>query len=126
MITAVIGTIRWSRLGSTTLRPSTADSTEIAGVIIESPKNSDAPKMPRPARISLVRRPPAAPRRRISVIRARIPPSPSLSARMTSRTYFTVTIRVTDQTIIEISPYTLAFVTVTGCGSAGLKIVCTA
>ena len=46
MITAVIGTIHSSRSGSTTLRPSTADSTEIAGVIMLSPKNSDAPKMP--------------------------------------------------------------------------------
>lgn len=33
MITAVIGTMNRSMLGSTTLRPSTADSTEIAGVI---------------------------------------------------------------------------------------------
>jgi len=81
--------------------------------------------MPRAARVSFVRRRPVAPRRRIKVIKARIPPSPSLSARMTSRTYFTVTMSVTDQTIIEISSYTLAFVTVTGCGSAGLKIVCT-
>ncbi len=29
-----------------TLRPSTADSTEIAGVIMLSPENSEAPKMP--------------------------------------------------------------------------------
>ena len=112
-------------LGSTTLRPSTADSTDIAGVIMLSPKNSDAPNTPRPARMSLVRRLPAAPRRLINVIRARMPPSPSLSARITSRTYFSVTMMVTDQTISEIRPYTLAFVTDTGCGSAGLKIVCT-
>ena len=36
-ITAVIGTIRLSSDGSTTLSPSTADSTEIAGVIRPSP-----------------------------------------------------------------------------------------
>ena len=47
MIVAVIGTIRCSSDGSTILRPSTAESTEIAGVIMLSPKNSDAPKMPR-------------------------------------------------------------------------------
>src|SRR5664279_3906236 len=46
MITAVIGTIRSCRDGWTTLSPSTADSTEIAGVIMLSPKNSDAPKIP--------------------------------------------------------------------------------
>ena len=36
--------------GAATLRPSTADSTEIAGVIMLSPRNSDAPKMPSAAR----------------------------------------------------------------------------
>ena len=40
-----------------TLRPSTADSTEIAGVIMLSPKNSDAPKMPEPGQHIAVRRP---------------------------------------------------------------------
>ena len=34
------------RPASTSFRPSTADSTEIAGVITESPKNSAAPMMP--------------------------------------------------------------------------------
>ena len=37
MITSVISTTIESRLGETTFRPSTADSTEIAGVIIPSP-----------------------------------------------------------------------------------------
>ena len=46
MITAVIGTTRCASDGCTTLSPSTADSTEIAGVIMLSPKNSEAPKMP--------------------------------------------------------------------------------
>ena len=46
MITAVIGTTHSFKPGSTTLRPSTADSTEIAGVIMLSPKNNAAPKMP--------------------------------------------------------------------------------
>ena len=40
------GTIRCDRLGLTTLRPPIAEVTEIAGVIIPSPKNSPAPKMP--------------------------------------------------------------------------------
>jgi hypothetical protein len=41
VITAVIGTIVGSRRGSTTLSPSIAESTEIAGVIMLSPKNSE-------------------------------------------------------------------------------------
>ena len=46
MITAVIGTTRSASDGWTTFSPSTAESTEIAGVIMLSPKNSDAPKTP--------------------------------------------------------------------------------
>ena len=45
MITAVIGTTYWSKEGSTSLSPSTAESTEIAGVIMLSPKNREAPKI---------------------------------------------------------------------------------
>ena len=37
------------------LVPSTAESTEIAGVIMLSPKNSAAPKTPRPASTNFVR-----------------------------------------------------------------------
>ena len=53
MIAAVIGTTRSLSDGATTLSPSTADSTEIAGVIMLSPKNSDAPKIPSAASASL-------------------------------------------------------------------------
>jgi hypothetical protein len=104
MIAAVIGTTRCSSDGSTTFIPSTAESTEIAGVIMLSPKKSEAPKMPSAARTSLVRRPPEMPPRRISVIRAMMPPSPSLSARITSSTYFKVTTIVTAQKISEMTP----------------------
>ena len=83
MITAVIGTIQPSNSGSMTLRPSTADSTEIAGVIMLSPKNSAAPKMPSAASAIAVRRPRAKPQRVSSVMSAMMPPSPSLSARIT-------------------------------------------
>ncbi len=58
MITAVIGTTRCPSDGWTTLSPSTADRTEIAGVIMLSPKNSDAPKIPSAASPMRVRRPP--------------------------------------------------------------------
>src|SRR5664279_675174 len=101
------------------------DGQERAGVIMLSPKNSDAPKIPNAARASLVRRPPRTPRRRIRVISARMPPSPSLSARITSSTYLIVTMIVTDQKISEMTPYTLSVVAGTGCGSSGLKTVCT-
>lgn len=40
-----------------------ADSTEIAGVIMPSPKDSDAPKMPNPARTPATRRRTRSPRK---------------------------------------------------------------
>ncbi len=86
MIAAVIGTTRSASDGAATLTPSTAESTEMAGVIMLSPKNSEAPKTPSAASAMVARRPPGTPRRRISVMSAMIPPSPSLSARITSRT----------------------------------------
>ena len=86
MIAAVMGTTRCSSDGEATSTPSTADSTEIAGVIMLSPRNSDAPKMPSAASATFVRREPPIPLRRRSVMRARMPPSPSLSARMMSVT----------------------------------------
>ncbi len=45
--TRAIGTTNRPSPGAATSRPSTAPSTEIAGVITPSPKNSEAPKMPR-------------------------------------------------------------------------------
>jgi hypothetical protein len=86
MITAVMGTIRLSRPGWTTFRPSTADSTEIAGVIMLSPKNSAAPKIPTVASTATTRRREAPPQRRNNVISAMMPPSPSLLSRITSTT----------------------------------------
>ena len=86
MIAAVIGTTRSAREGLATLTPSMAESTEMAGVIMLSPKNSEAPKIPSTASTTFVRRPPGTSRLRINVISAMIPPSPSLSARITSRT----------------------------------------
>ena len=53
-----------------------------------------------------------------------IPPSPSLSARITSNTYVTVTMIVTDQKISEAIPNTESRLTLTGCGSSGLNTVC--
>jgi hypothetical protein len=58
----------------------------MAGVIMLSPKNSAAPKRPSAASVMAVRRPRGPPQRRSSVISAMMPPSPSLSARITSVT----------------------------------------
>ena len=86
-IAEAIGTTRCSSDGAATSTPSTADSTEIAGVIMPSPRNSDGAEDPerreqhlRASRARDVRR--AADR----VMRAMMPPSPSLSARITSST----------------------------------------
>ena len=87
MIAAVIGTIRCSSDGAATLSPSTADSTEIAGVIMLSPRNSEAPKIPSAGQQRAWSGAlPATCSRRIRVISAMMPPSPSLSARITSST----------------------------------------
>ena len=59
MIVTVIGTTRLSIDGSIVLVPSTAESTEIAGVIMLSPKKRAAPNTPRPAEQELG--PPADP-----------------------------------------------------------------
>src|SRR6266536_2629137 len=125
MIATVIGMTRPDTDGADTLTPSIADSTEIAGVIMLSPKNSEAPKIPSAASAIFVRRPPGRARLRIRAISAMIPPSPSLSARITSSTYVIVTTIVTDQKISEMTPKMLSSVTLTGCGSAGLNTVWT-
>ena len=70
------------------MSPSTADSTEIAGVIMLSPKNSAAPKIPTDASTATARRPRAlrSVPRPSRVISAMMPPSPWLFARITSST----------------------------------------
>ncbi len=78
-----IGMIQASSAGAATFRPSTALSTEMAGVMVPSPYSSAAPK--RPSTTSSRRgRPPSSSRAGwIRAINARMPPSPLLSARMT-------------------------------------------
>ena len=46
MIATVMGMTRLDTDGAATSTPSTAESTEMAGVIMLSPKNSEAPKIP--------------------------------------------------------------------------------
>ena len=43
---SAIGSTQWPSSGAATSRPSTAASTDTAGVSTPSPKNSDAPRMP--------------------------------------------------------------------------------
>src|ERR1700676_725201 len=86
-MTTVSGTTKCSSAGAASLRPSTADRTEIAGVIVESPMNIDAPTTPIASNGQLLR--PSA--RWPSAINDSVPPSPLLSARSSSSTYFAVT-----------------------------------
>ena len=83
--------------------PSTADSTEIAGVIMESPRNIAAPSTPITSS-SLVRWPNA---RRPSAISDSEPPSPWLSARSSSSTYFAVTTMISAHRISDSTPSTM-------------------
>ena len=102
MTTAEIGRTYGAAFGVAISRPSIADSTEMAGVMMPSPKNRQAPAMP--IRDRMRRRLEPADTRWASAMSARMPPSPRLSARMTRSTYFTVTIRINDQKISDRMP----------------------
>ena len=74
--------------------------TESAGVIIPSPKNSPAPKIP-----STISAAPWATRRRLtSAVRAMIPPSPWLWIRMMIPAYLTDTTITSAQKISDRAP----------------------
>ena len=90
--------------GTAIFSPSTALRTEIAGVIMASPKNKDAPARPTTSRIGCNR--PAT--GSASDRSAMVPPSPWLSARMTKTTYLTVTMRMIAQNTIDSTPKTVA------------------
>ena len=103
-ITSVIGTTKGDNPVLMTLRPSTAESTDMAGVIMASPKKKAAPIMPS------VRTNPLLVLSSVSTSTTseRIPPSPRLSARMRKKTYFSVTIRISAQISSEATPRTAA------------------
>src|SRR5690242_11765 len=103
----VSGTTQCDSAGAATSRPSTADSTEIDGVITPSPKNSAAPSKAI-STTSLRMRVDWPTARWASVISAMMPPSPLLSARITRLTYFTATTRISDQVTSERIPSTVA------------------
>ena len=102
MTTALMGRMNSARPGAETSSPSTADSTEIAGVMTPSPKNRQAPAIPTSAMALRIWVPTET--RCASAISARMPPSPWLSARMTRVTYLIVTISTSDQKISDRTP----------------------
>ena len=106
-IATVNGMTECSNAGVTSLSPSTAESTEIAGVITKSPRNMEKPMMPS-TMTSGVRRPSA---RVASAISESVPPSPLLSARSRISTYFRVTTMISAHTMSESTPSTASRVT---------------
>ena len=79
------------------LHPWTAPSTEIAGVMIPSPKNSAAPKMPSVTSSATC----ATLLRFSSAVSAMIPPSPRLWARMMKPAYLIETTIISAQKISD-------------------------
>ena len=102
-ITKETGMMNLFNPGAANSIPSTADRTEIAGVITDSPSSMHAPNIPRIMMkrwlFDLLSK-----ERRAKAINERTPPSPLLSARITNKTYFTVTTKISAQIIIEITP----------------------
>jgi len=103
----VRGTTECSNAGVTSVSPSTADNTEIAGVMTASPKNMEAPTTPS-RKTSAVRRPNA---RVASAVNDSVPPSPLLSARSSRSTYLIATTTISAHRISESTPSTMSRVT---------------
>ena len=104
----VTGSTNGSNTCVTTPSPSTALSTEMAGVMMPSPYSRAAPNRPTAIRTP---RSEVAVRERTSATSARMPPSPSLSARITNTRYLIETMTMSDQKISESTPSTLPVVT---------------
>ena len=99
----VIGSTKRCSEGAATSRPSTADSTEIAGVMTPSPKKIAVPKMPTSSsRLRSTGRSFTACEASASI--AIRPPSPLLSARKMSITYFSDTTTVSVQNTRDNTP----------------------
>jgi hypothetical protein len=102
----VSGSTSGDSRGLATASPSTALRTEIAGVITPSPYNSEAPITASSAMPVTLPLWTACVRNRSGTIatRAKIPPSPLWSARMTHVKYLTVTTMMSAQNISERIP----------------------
>src|SRR5688572_16009855 len=99
----VSGSTQRSNTSVPTCRPSIADSTEIAGVSTVSPKNSAAPS--RPSSVTKVRRRGRSFTAELaSAMSAMVPPSPLLSARITSTTYLSDTTSISAQKMVDRPP----------------------
>jgi len=98
-----IGNTASANVGVAIAIPSTAERTEIAGVMTDSPSSMQAPNMPitiirKYCRLSLLIE------RSAKAINESTPPSPLLSARITTNTYLSVTTIKSAQIIMEITP----------------------
>ena len=100
----LIGTTAPPKRGSATARPSTAPSTEIAGVMMPSPYSRAAPITANSATAEI--RPGLAPRicSGTSASSAKMPPSPLFSAFMMKVRYFMVTTSISAQKISDRMP----------------------
>jgi hypothetical protein len=110
-MTTAMGTMYGRNTGVATPSPSTADSTETAGVMMASPYSSAEPNRP----IMTSQRPAPFTPARIGVssaVSARMPPSPSLSARIMKITYLIVTMMMSAQKMHDSTPRTLGSATV--------------
>src|SRR6185369_14752357 len=116
-MTIAPGSTKCSSRGVATARPSIALSTEIAGVMNPSPKNSAAPKTPTALTGPHTRQLLLA--LETNVLRASTPPSPRLSARSTIATYLTEMISTSDQRISDRMPR--MFCSVNGMPCSGFR-----
>ena len=105
MTPSVIGITACLKEGLRSSRPSTALNTEMAGVISASQKKNAVPASASPT-ATLAQVLPVISRRCASANSARIPPSPSLSARMMIVRYFRVTEIARLQKISDSTPST--------------------
>ena len=106
-ITTVIGTIYGLNAGVASSMPSTADKTEIAGVMTPSPKNSEAPMTPTTVS-GMIHCGRSFTDTSANANKAMMPPSPRLSARKIRVTYLSETMIVKPQMINDTTPRMLA------------------
>src|ERR1700694_1893844 len=116
MTAMVTGITALLKPGFRTSRPSTALNTEIAGVISASQKKNAVPASASPT-ATFAQVLPVISRRCASANSARIPPSPSLSARMMTVRYFRVTEMARLQKISDSTPSTASVLKVPAAAS---------
>ena len=103
-ITTTVGTTTGVSDVLKTISPSTAESTDIVGVMMPSPNNKPAPAMASMVMMKRPRRACAESPRGINESNAKMPPSPRLEARQMVKMYFTFTTKSSSQNTIERMP----------------------